>query len=219
MHLLTSNEEILREKNKLLIPLYLQLRTSITNYKRDETKQEIQRLSYEMERLRSSKLIEKAQLKGLLDKEEARSQAKLREIKQRISTPEAKLTALKQKVRDLTAIFKLWKEYTNVVGLTSAQVIRNQNELNNEISINRAEKEVLGGLLAKEKEIFISSIEEDTEEQDISFEEYLGKINRDRLDNQVTQNTNITIEELDALLKSTAENETPSEKQPGNIKA
>lgn len=102
--------------------------------------------------------------------------------------------ALKQKVRDLTAIFKLWKEYTNVVGLTSAQVIRNQNEVNNEISINRAEKEVLSGLRAKEKETFIGSIEEDTEEQDISFEEYLDKINKDRLDTQVTQNTNVTIE-------------------------
>lgn len=129
------------------------------------------------------------------------------------------MSVLRQKVRDLTAIFKLWKEYTNVVGLTSAQVIRNQNELSNEISINKAEKEVLSGLRAKEKETFISSIEEDTEEQDISFEEYLGKINRDRLDTQVTQNTNVTIEELDALLKATSENETLSEQQPGNIKA
>ena len=80
MHLLTSNEEILREKNKLLIPLYLQLRTAITNYKRDETQQEIQRHSYEMERLRDIKQLDEVQLKDLLTKEEARSQAKLREI-------------------------------------------------------------------------------------------------------------------------------------------
>lgn len=68
----------MREKNKLLIPLYLQLRTAITNYKRDETQQEIQRHSYEMERLRGSKLLDEAQLKDLLAKEEERSQAKLR---------------------------------------------------------------------------------------------------------------------------------------------
>ncbi len=108
---------------------------------------------------------------------------------------------MRQKARDLTNIFKLWKEYTNVIGLTSAQVIRNQNDLKNEISINKAEKEVLSGLRAKEKETFISSIEEDTEEQDISFEEYLNKVNKDRLDTQVAQNTNVSIEELDSLLR------------------
>lgn len=118
-----------------------------------------------------------------------------------MATPEAKVAVLRQKARDLTNIFKLWKEYTNVIGLTSAQVIRNQNDLKNEISINKAEKEVLSGLRAKEKETFISSIEEDTEEQDISFEEYLNKVNKDRLDTQVAQNTNVSIEELDSLLR------------------
>jgi hypothetical protein len=80
LHLLTSNEEILREKNKLLIPLYMQLRTSITAYKRDEAQQEVQRHSFEKERLRASKQLGETQLQDLLAKEEARSQARLREI-------------------------------------------------------------------------------------------------------------------------------------------
>ncbi len=77
LHLLTSNEEILKEKNKLLIPLYLQLRTAITNYKRDETQQEVQRHSFEMERLRASKQLGEEQLKDLLAKDELRSQTRL----------------------------------------------------------------------------------------------------------------------------------------------
>ena len=48
LHLLTSNEEIIKEKNKLLIPLYLQLRNQITEYKRNEAKQEIQRHGFEI---------------------------------------------------------------------------------------------------------------------------------------------------------------------------
>jgi hypothetical protein len=133
-----------------------------------------------------------------------------------VATAEGKVAVLRQKVRDLTHIFKLWKEYTNVIGLTSAQVIRNQNDLSNEISINKAEKEVMSGLSAREKETFISSIEEDTEEQDISFQEYLNKVNKDRLDTQVAQNTNVTIEELHSLLKDVAAD--PAPQQPGNIK-
>ncbi len=50
------------------------------------------------------------------------------------------MRSLKKKIHDLLSIFTTWKEYTNVVGLTSAQVIKNQNDRDNEISINRAEK-------------------------------------------------------------------------------
>jgi hypothetical protein len=45
LHMVSSNEEIIREKNKLLIPLYVELKNKISNYKRDEIKDEIRRIS------------------------------------------------------------------------------------------------------------------------------------------------------------------------------
>jgi hypothetical protein len=82
-------------------------------------------------------------------------------------------------------------------------VIKNQDDVDNEISINKTEKEVLKKLKAKETETFIDSIEEDTEELEISFEEYLAKINNERVESQVAQSTNVSIEELDNLFNST----------------
>lgn len=46
VHLFTSNEEIIREKNKQLIPLYLELRNQITAYKRNELGEELQRHAF-----------------------------------------------------------------------------------------------------------------------------------------------------------------------------
>ena len=56
---------------------------------------------------------------------------------------------MKKKIKELVAIFKTWKEYTNIIGLTSAQVLRNQYEGDNEISVNKIEKDVLKKLKLK----------------------------------------------------------------------
>ena len=88
------------------------------------------------------------------------------------------MASLKKKIRDLLSIFKIWKEYTNIIGLTSAQVLRNEQDLRSEISINKTEREVLSNMRSKESETFLGSIEEDTEELEITFEEYLQKINK-----------------------------------------
>lgn len=114
-------------------------------------------------------------------------------MQEKNASAEAKLLNLKKKVRDLVAIFKTWKEYTNIIGLTSAQVIKNQQDINNEISINKAESEVHKNLKARETETFMGSIEEDTEELEISFEEYLAKINNERMETQVAQSTSVSI--------------------------
>jgi hypothetical protein len=41
------------------------------------------------------------------------------------------MQSLKKKIHALLSIFTTWKEYTNVIGLTSAQVIKNQNDKDN----------------------------------------------------------------------------------------
>jgi hypothetical protein len=86
--------------------------------------------------------------------------------------------------------------------MTSAQVIKSQYDTKDEAHINKAEKEVLRNLKSKRAETFIDSIEEDTEELEISFEDYLLKINQDRKETQVSASESISIEDLDLLLKT-----------------
>ena len=100
--------------------------------------------------MKESKQITELQLQDLLAKEKEKSALKVKELQEKEASAEAKLINLKKKVRDLVAIFKTWKEYTNIIGLTSAQVIKNQQDVNNEISINKAESDVLKSLKAKE---------------------------------------------------------------------
>ena len=166
-----------------------------------------------MARLQASKQLTEQQLKELLAKENERSALKVKELQEKEASAESKLANLKKKVRDLVGIFKTWKEYTNIIGLTSAQVIKNQQDVNNEISINKAESDVLKSLKAKETETFMGSIEEDTEELEISFEEYVAKINNERMETQVAQSTSVSIEELDNLIKSNV----PDSSVEGNI--
>ena len=46
--MVSSNEEIIIEKNKHLIPLYLTLRGKIKAYKRDEAKEAVQKNTFEV---------------------------------------------------------------------------------------------------------------------------------------------------------------------------
>ncbi len=45
---------------------------------------------------------------------------------------------LKEKISSLVSIFKTWKEYTNILALTSAQIIKNQLDIINEPQIHKA---------------------------------------------------------------------------------
>jgi hypothetical protein len=105
-------------------------------------------------------------------------------IEDRDHSVEGRSRLFRQKVVDLISILTTWKEYTNVLSLTSAQIIRNQQDLKNESSINKVEREVLASLDTGKDNDFLSSVEEDTEELEISFEEYLEKINEKKKDTE-----------------------------------
>lgn len=59
------------------------------------------------------------------------------------------MSFLKNKIKDLISIFKTWKEYTNILALTSAQVIKNQMDVKTELQIEQTEKEVLKSVKVK----------------------------------------------------------------------
>jgi hypothetical protein len=47
----------------------------------------------------------------------------------------------------------------------------------------------------------VDSIEEDTEELEMTFEEYLVKINNERIDKHVPAEDSISVDDLDLLIK------------------
>jgi hypothetical protein len=49
----------------------------------------------------------------------------------------------------LLYIFKTWKDYTNILGMTSAQIIKNQLDLEIEPLIYKAEKQYLSNIKSR----------------------------------------------------------------------
>lgn len=201
LHLLSSSEEIIKEKNKYLIPLYLTLRNQIAAYRRDEVKALTEKHSFELNLVRNNSALSAAEAQQIEAKLNEGLQEKLREVAER-KAGEGQVVLLRRKIEDLVAIFNTWKEYTNILALTSAQVIRNQEDAKSELQIQRTEKEVLKSIKVKKSETFVDSIEEDTEELEVTFEEYLAKINQDRKEKQVSPSGSIGMEDLDALIST-----------------
>lgn len=96
LHRVTSNEEIIREKNKYLIPLFLQLRTLITTFKRQHLNTQ-----------------PNEQPNGQTNGQSASAQTDPTSL-------------LQQRLSSLLTIFNTWKQYTNVLALTAAQILKNQ---------------------------------------------------------------------------------------------
>lgn len=171
LHMVTSNEEIIKEKNKRLIPLYLDLRGQIAEYKRDPIKEEHERHASTLERIQS--------IKSSPEERESRVSAEKERHEQRLKEEEGKLakgiSGMKQKMAAVVNILKTWKEYTNVLSLTSAQILHNQHGAEEEVAIRKTQGQVETELKNRQGQGFMDSIEEDTEEQEVPFEEFRDK--------------------------------------------
>lgn len=88
------------------------------------------------------------------------------------------------------------------MALTSAQVLKKQHEESSESNIQRTEVEVLKSMMGRKTETFVDSIEEDTEEIEMSFEEYLANINENRRERQVSPTESANMEDLEILLNA-----------------
>lgn len=128
MHAVSSSEETIREKNKYLIPHFLTLRTKIANFKKDKVKEARQKNIFELNLVKTNPNLSPKEAEELTSKLESNLQKQLEEIESR-KQKLGKLTQLKLKIKDIISIFKTWKDYTNILALTSAQVIRNTTDV------------------------------------------------------------------------------------------
>lgn len=65
LHMVSSNEEIIREKNKYLIPIYLKLRNKIKEFKRDDEKEARQKASFDINLIRDNAKLSPEEAKEL----------------------------------------------------------------------------------------------------------------------------------------------------------
>lgn len=128
LHAVSSNEEMIREKNKFLIPLFLALRNKISNFKKDEVKEAKQKNIFELNLVKTNPNLTPEQVEELRNKLNANLQKQLEDLEAK-KLKLGKLAMLKLKIKDIISIFKTWKEYTNVLALTSAQIMKNRSDV------------------------------------------------------------------------------------------
>lgn len=89
-------------------------------------------------------------------------------------------------------MLKKWKEYTDVLSLTSSEILRIISEKDMEPKVMAAKKNLEQEASKKKEEAFVDPVEEDTEEEEITLEEYLVKNEvKNNVANDIKQDTNL----------------------------
>ena len=70
---------------------------------------------------------------------------------------------------------KKWKEYTDTISLTSSEILQLISEKKMEKTIINKKKTVMQEMASQKGKEFVNPVEEDTEDDEISLEEYLTK--------------------------------------------
>ena len=70
---------------------------------------------------------------------------------------------------------KKWKEYTDTISLTSSEILQLISEKKMEKTIINKKKTVMHEMASQKGKEFVNPVEEDTEDDEISLEEYLTK--------------------------------------------
>lgn len=83
---------------------------------------------------------------------------------------------MKQKLRVLLSILNSWKEYTNILGMTSGQMMREIEESRREGNITNVRQNVMSEIRSVRNTTFVDAIEEDTEDVEITLEDYITKM-------------------------------------------
>lgn len=106
---------------------------------------------------------------------------------------------MKEKTKDLIVMMKKWKEYTDILSLTSAEIMKLISEKDMEATVN-AKKKVIEKEFAQRKDTaFVDPVEEDTEDEEVTLEEYL--VSNDTKKSVLESDLEQASLELESLLK------------------
>jgi hypothetical protein len=127
----------------------------------------------------------------------------LAEFKDRLNDPVKRQNYIKSKLRVLLSILGSWKEYTNILGMTSGQMMKEIEEARREGNITTIRQNVMTEIRSVKNTTFVDAIEEDTEDVEITLEDYISKLKAQEIQQEdvVNQKESVQVLELDGLLK------------------
>lgn len=110
---------------------------------------------------------------------------------------------MKQRLRVLLSILNSWKEYTNILGMTSGQMMKEIEEARRESSVTTIRQNVMSDIRSVKNTTFVDAIEEDTEDVEVTLEDYITKMKAKQIQEPdvINQKEAIEVIELDGLLK------------------
>lgn len=76
-------------------------------------------------------------------------------------------------MKDLILLLKKWKQYTDILGLTSAEIFKMISEKNSEVNINKRKKMMEKDIEKKKEKTFVDAVEEDTEDEEITLATFI----------------------------------------------
>jgi len=123
LHRVRSNEEVIKEKNKLLIPVFNQIKLKIKEYKTDKEKEIKYLHQIALDKINQLNISETEKAR-LVEEEKTLFNRKITEYKDRLTDPVKRQNYIKQKLRVLLSILGSWKEYSNILGMTSGQMMK-----------------------------------------------------------------------------------------------
>jgi hypothetical protein len=127
----------------------------------------------------------------------------LAEFKDRLNDPVKRQNYIKSKLRVLLSILGSWKEYTNILGMTSGQMMKEIEEARREGNITTIRQNVMTEIRSVKNTTFVDASEEDTEDVEITLEDYISKLKAQEIQQEdvVNQKESVQVLELDGLLK------------------
>ena len=206
LHRVRSNEEVIKEKNRQLIPIFNQLKLKVKEYKTDKEKE----ISY-LHQIALDKVaqlnISDVEKNKLVAEENAQYEKKIAEYKDRLLDPVKRQNFMKQRLRVLLSILGSWKEYTNILGMTSGQMMKEIEETRREGNITSIRENVMSDIRSVKNTTFVDAIEEDTEDVEVTLEDYISKLKAYEIQDEsvIDQKDSVQVIELDGLLKAAEE--------------
>ena len=135
LHRVRSNEEVIKEKNKLLIPIFNSIKIKIKEYKTDKEKEISYLHQIALDKIKILQNVSDSDRTRLVQEENNQHTKKIADFRDRLNDPVKRQNYMKQRLRVLLSILSSWKEYSNILGMTSGQMMKEIEEARRESNI------------------------------------------------------------------------------------
>jgi len=122
-----------------------------------------------------------------LKKELADYEQKIENLRNSLKSDSSKKDIFKKKLREMISLVRVWQNYTTVLGMSATQIFYRIEEIKNQKKKKHGESKVLGKYSDNQRSTFINLEEEDTDDTDISFNEFVEEVRKEESNAELSQ--------------------------------